>query len=228
VNPRQVKFIEVAPQVYQIRVKGANAFLLANRELTLIDTGLKGSSPIILDFLNLIHHSVEEITLILISHHHWDHVGSLAELKLLTKAKVAIHKRDIDNLPYPPPAACLLRHPPFSAFKKLMLASRGLFDILLEGGEVLGGLEIIHTPGHTLGSISFFHAPSQVLIVGDALNNRWGKLSPPPKLSCVNHSQAKEAIKKIADLNFHTLCFGHGKPLSHGAGERVKQLLQRF
>ena len=91
----------------------------------------------------------------------------------------------------------------------------------------LGGLEVIHTPGHTPGSISLFSPQRKLLIVGDALNNRYRDIRFPPKMVSISQAQAIDSIKNIARLDFDILCFGHGKPITGDASTRVRDLIKR-
>ena len=50
---------EVAPGVYQLMLAGVNMVLIAEKELTLIDTGLPGSLPGILNLVHRLGRSVE-------------------------------------------------------------------------------------------------------------------------------------------------------------------------
>ena len=153
--------MEIIPRVYQITSRGCNIILIVEEKLTLIDTGLRGSSPKIVSFIHNLGRSVKEISLIIITHNHLDHVGGLPELRKLTTVKVAAHKADISEseLPYPRVAQKLLHILPFSIFRPLVYAKPIEVDIQLEGEEILsrlGGLMVIHTPGHTPGSIGLF------------------------------------------------------------------------
>ena len=97
--------LEVVPQVYQLTIGATNIILIAEEELTLVDTGFPGSSAQVIDLINRLGRSVEEIRLIIITHNHFDHAGGLADLRKLTQVKVAAHKADFssagDPLPYP-------------------------------------------------------------------------------------------------------------------------------
>jgi len=226
--------VEIIPKVYQITYRSTNIILIAEEGLTLVDTGFRGSHPRIISFIRSLGRSVEDISLIIITHNHLDHVGGLIELKKLTRAKVAAHKADLNDsenqLPYPKIARKLLHIPPFSILRPLIYAKPGDIDIQLEGGEVLsplGGLEVIHTPGHTPGSISLFSPQKKLLIVGDALNNRRQNLRLPPKFVSTDLTQAVDSVKRIAQLDFDILCFGHGKPLTRDASTRVRDLIKK-
>ena len=200
------------PDIYQITIRGANMLLVVEEELTLIDTGHRGSAPEIVECIRQLGRSPEEISLIILTHNHIDHVGGLAELKQLTKARVAIHKTDIGER------------------KNLPSAKSEDIAIRLEGGEVLnplGGLEIIHTPGHTPGSISLFSPQNRLLIVGDAMRKRRDNLQLPFRTASFDLTQAKDSIRKMSLLNFDIICFGHGLPLAEDAHARAQDLAER-
>ena len=89
-------------------------------------------------------------------------------------------------------------------------------DISLEDGDsfdVLGKMEIIHTPGHTPGSISFYFPAIGLLIVGDALQCYGGRLGLPSRLFTGDMDQAKESIRRLAQLDVDILCFSHFPPM---------------
>jgi glyoxylase-like metal-dependent hydrolase (beta-lactamase superfamily II) len=226
--------MKITPQVYQITHRAANMILIAEEELTLIDTGFRGSSHRISSFIHSLGRSVEEISLIIITHNHLDHAGGLAELKKLTPAKVAAHKADLSDseqqLPYRSTVRRLLHLPPFSILRPLVYARLDDIDIKLEGGEVLsplGGLKVIHTPGHTPGSISLFSPQKRLLIVGDALNNRRRHLHFPPRMVSTDLAQAIDSVKRMAQLDFDILYCGHGQPITEGASTKVRDLTKQ-
>ena len=226
--------MEITHQVYQISHRGVNIILIAEERLTLIDAGFRNSPSHIINYIHRLGRSVEEISLIIITHNHLDHVGGLAELKTLTTAKVAAHMADISDsenqLPYRSTARRMLHIPPFSILRPLLYAKPGDIDIQLAGGEVLsplGGLEVIRTPGHTPGSISLFSPQKKLLIVGDTLNNRHNRLRICPKFVSTNVAQAIDSIKQIAQLDFDILCFGHGNPITEDATTRVRDLIKK-
>ena len=106
--------IQIRPNIYQLNslfgagVWGANIFLLVeSNNLTLIDTGFKGRAEGILSEIKKMGYVASDITRILVTHHHIDHVGSLAALKRATGAMVLAHPADIPyingELPHPGP-----------------------------------------------------------------------------------------------------------------------------
>ena len=226
--------MQVIPGLYQITIRYANIFLIVEGSLTLIDTGFRGSIPDLVDFIHQLGRSPEEIGLVILTHNHVDHTGGLAELRKITKAKVAAPRTDFaiegDTLPYPAgnylgkllkvPALASIRH-------RLALLSKDV-DILLDGGEmfpVLGGLQVVATPGHTAGSISLYTPQKKLLFVADALNKRHGILRLPLKTATTDSEQAIASIRKISRMDIDVMCFGHGRPLYEDAKERLSVLL---
>ncbi len=228
-----LKMLKVIPNVYQLTIRGVNIILIAQDKLTLIDTGFRGSSHLIVDFIRRLGRSPQEISLIIITHHHPDHIGSLNELKKLTQAKVAIHEADL--LPdMQPPSLKLITKTlailPFPFLNRFLNPELGEVEIKLKGGErlePLDGLLVIHTPGHTPGSISLFSAQRKLLITSDTINNRHRNLRLPPKSVSSNLSQAINSIETLAELEFEILLCGHGKPLTEDAKVKVMELAKK-
>ncbi len=225
---------EIIPNVYQLTIRASNVILIVEDKLTLIDTGLRGSSPQIVDFIHHLGRSPEEISLIILTHNHIDHMGSLVELKQLTSARTAVHKADIGERRYVPSTSSRYK----LTVTQLSSSLRSVFsikledvDIQLEGGETLsplGGLEVIHTPGHTLGSISLFSPKNKLLIAGDALRKRRRVLNLPPRMASSDLTQSVDSIKKIAQLDIEILCLGHGLPLFNDVHTKMKDLIERI
>jgi len=226
--------LEIIPNVYQIANRGANIILIVEEELTLVDTGFLGSSAQVTNFIHSLGRSVEEISLIIITHNHFDHAGGLAELTKLTRAEVAVHQADINDTegqsPYPRGIRGLLRIPFLATLRQRFLLSPDDVDIPLAGGEVLeplGGLEVVHTPGHTPGSISLYSPKYKLLIVGDALVKSHNAPQLPHRMVTTNYAQAMNSIRKMAQLDFDTLCFGHGRPLTGDVRTQLTELVEK-
>jgi glyoxylase-like metal-dependent hydrolase (beta-lactamase superfamily II) len=229
--------LEIMPDLYQITIRYANMFLIVENSLTLIDTGFRGSTPYIIEFVHKLGRKPEEISQIILTHNHLDHTGGLEELRKQTTAKVAAHKVDVhvpeDPIPYPAGniVGVLLRVPGLSVFRRQFVLEADRVDRVLEGGEtfdVLGGLQVVPTPGHTAGSISLYAPKHKLLIVGDALNKRGDILRMPLRTVSTNLQDAKSSIRRMAELDVEILCTGHGRPMMQNAKASLQALVARL
>jgi glyoxylase-like metal-dependent hydrolase (beta-lactamase superfamily II) len=230
----------VTKNVYQLsgrrgaRPSGANVFLLIDNGITVVDTGLSGKALSILKEVRRLGYKTSDVTHILLTHHHTDHVGSLAELKKATGAKVMAHIADapyIDGtLPQPGPSRPKWLARMLSPFDRMWASIPAEVDKLLNDGDelpILGGIKILHTPGHTPGSICLFIPQEKLVIVGDLLTNR---LRPglPSRIFTVDMVQEVNSIKKLAGLDFDIIAFGHGRPLLREGRQAVARLAEKL
>ena len=200
-----------------------NVYVVINgKELTLIDTGLPRNAKKILNYIQELGYQPSDISTIILTHFHLDHVGSALLLKNATKAKVAVHKEEVDYVSgkkRPPKLGNLF----YRAVSSIVKASPVQPDLILNDGDKIGHLRIIHTPGHTPGSISILDEERQVLFVGDSLRTKGNKVVGPSEEFSVDKTKAKESIGKIAALKFDIMLPGHGEPLRQGASDAVKK-----
>ena len=75
-----------------------NSFLLIGERPVVVDTGVPGSGPKILSALAREGFAPRDVSLILITHRHVDHIGSAASLKRDTGAPVAVQALDAEWL----------------------------------------------------------------------------------------------------------------------------------
>ena len=189
-------------------------------KLILIDTGLPGSSNKIIKKIEELGFKTDQISLIILTHAHLDHFGSVEQLQKITGAKVAIHKNDAPYLIEGKSAAVT----PISGFGKFMMrivknrSSKidGIKpDILIEDEMDLNVFgvkgKVISTPGHTEGSVSIF-LYSGKWIVGDTLGSSFGK--PAYGMFCNDLSKLKESIIKIKNSNAKEVYLSHGGKIS--------------
>lgn len=87
---------------------------------------------------------------ILLTHHHYDHVGAVERVKDVFDCPVYLHRRDCDMY-------------------------RKKVDVYMEDGDILyledEAIKVINTPGHTHGSVCFYSEKSRLCFTGDTIFN---------------------------------------------------------
>jgi glyoxylase-like metal-dependent hydrolase (beta-lactamase superfamily II) len=223
--------MEIIPGVHQVNGVNGCVYILVREELTLVDTGLPHNTRKIVQYIeDTLGRRSTEITTIVLTHYHVDHIGNAGELKALSGARVAIHEKDAGFL-----AGNLLRPVP-KDLQALAVKALGAFerpppfepDIRLTGGDTIAGLACIHTPGHTPGSICLLDSEKRVLFSGDLLRYTGAAIEGPPPLFTPDMDQARRSIRTIATLDFTILLSGHGVPLTAGAAEKVREFIRSF
>lgn len=187
----------------------ANAYLVNGK--ILVDVGMDGEL-VISELRKYIR--PEDLETIILTHCHYDHSGGAGVVAAATGARIAIHKDD----------APLLQNARASASDLFgMKAPRVFPDILLKGGELIGGLLVIHTPGHTPGGICLYDAGSKSLFSGDTVfqDGSFGRTD----LYGGNASMLVESIKKLTQLDVSVMYPGHGDIVIKDANEQIRMSL---
>lgn len=211
-----------------------NAYIIEDGDngVTLIDTGYEKSAQAIEEGIRSIGREPADVTNILLTHAHPDHLGSAAHLSA-SGTPVSIHGGDASI-------------PPEGILYQTMSAGPGLINWILfrlliarddhiefpafephhqlADGQVLdvaGGIEVIHTPGHTAGHVCLlWRRDSGVLLAGDVASNLMGL---GYMLGYDDLDTAKTSLRKLAEHEFEVAVFGHGRPTLSGASDRFSR-----
>ncbi|ACI20876.1 MULTISPECIES: MBL fold metallo-hydrolase [Thermodesulfovibrio] len=178
------------------------------KEAVVIDPG--DEPDLILDFIK-----EENLNLkyILCTHGHFDHIGSVKELRDETGAKVVLHEKDIE----------IYRNSPQIAmqFFGIEIEPQPEPDILIKNGEILNTgniqLTVIHTSGHSPGSVCFY--TDGYIFTGDTLFA--GSVGRTDIIGG-SMNELLNSLKKIASLPDETIVFpGHGPKTKIGIEKKT-------
>ncbi len=229
--------MEIAPGLHWVeRIWDAKVYVLIEGDrLRLVDAAMPGRADAIWRYLDDLGYPPQAVEEIWLTHGDVDHIGSVAALKARSGARVVAHRLDApliegraDRELGPVPLVGVWQRLSNWAIRRLFRYQPTAVDRPVEEGDELDGWRVVHTPGHTPGSVSFYHPARRIIIVGDAINHKLGRLGAPPRLFTPDMAQARASIRKIAALDFDVCCFGHGPPLTENASQRVQALARRL
>lgn len=218
--------MEIAPGVHRIgRLLGSDMHLIAEDQLTVIDPGMRGSRRSLMRYLRTIGRSIDELACVVLTHGHFDHVDGTDELVGgRDDVEVLMHGDDIAGLrrtlleALAAPSLAVRRGNLIQYLTRLPNGAKPVQDGDLL--PVLGGLEVIHTPGHTPGSICLFASRHRLLFTGDALEVVGGRLAHANAICSHDMDQARAGIARLCDFEVEAIALAHypiwrDRPLAH-------------
>jgi len=227
--------MEVVPGLHWVeRIWDTKVYVLFEAErVVIIDAATPGRATAVWRYLDSLGYAPEAVDEIWLTHADIDHMGSVASLKVGSGARLVAHRADAPLVEGSADRELGPVRLPRGYQRIFNWAVRHLFryqhtpvDRLVEDGESLGRWQVVHAPGHTPGSMCFYHPERKLIIVGDALNFRRGRLGAPPPMFTPDMAEAHASIRKIAALDFEICCFGHGPPLRENATRQVRAFAQ--
>ncbi len=145
-----------------------------------------------------------KVSLLVITHHHWDHIGAARELVDLLDLQVAAHPASVAQLEQPKGGP-------------VPIAPVSVDRLLNENDEVTVGsisFRVIHTPGHAKGQISLYSAAERVMFGGDTLfPNGYGRTD----IAGASDEETATTLIRLLDLPDDVAVYpGHGKETTIG------------
>jgi len=238
----------VAPGVWGMKDIFVNLYIINNpseNNWWLVDAGVSWSGSKIKGMAEILFGAGSHPAAIILTHGHFDHVGSVKKLAEEWNIPVYAHPLEVPYLTglssYPPadPGAGggLMADLSFLYPKKPINIANRIVS-LPQGGTIPGLPEwkYLHTPGHAPGHISLFRESDKILISGDAVVTtkaesalsimfQLKKLSGPPKYFTSDWLSAASSVKQLADLEPEIIASGHGRPLR---GESMRKSLHNL
>lgn len=211
-------------EISRIPMGKSNSYLIKGKDgFILVDAGMPGKSKNVLKTLNNYNAKFDDIDLIIVTHVHNDHVGSLHDIKKNSNALVLVHEKEKNYLKrgynkFPDGTMAFSKI--ISSLANNLFLSKDQFepveaDIIIDDGFDLSDYgvngRIIHTPGHTEGSISII-IENKFCITGDTLFNMFLNSVYPPFAN--DEEELLESWKKIRKQNCKKYYPGHGRKFS--------------
>lgn len=194
------------------------AYLIYGKQICLIDCGVSSSDAIIFDYVKKTGRDPEEISMLIFTHSHPDHIGGSIGITRQTGCRVAAH---VDAKPWIEDVECQYRERPILNFYSLVEGSVEI-DLALQDGDNLDigdnqTLKVVHTPGHSRGSISLIYEEEGALFSGDAIPMSGGVPIYEDVLASVR------SIRKLKETKGLNILFASWDEPCHG--DRVYTLM---
>ena len=198
-----------------------------------VDAGQPKKGPAFLAGLFRASIEPEEVQLILLTHAHWDHMGSAAELKGITGAPLAVHEKEVGwveqgSPPLPPGVTAWGR--------ALMVVQRLVMPLITVppasvdralGDEVVSLAEygipgvVAPTPGHSPGSVSVVLETGEAFVGDLAMNRLPLRASPGLPIFADDLDEVIRSWRRLLELGVKTVYPAHGKPFDVGVMRRI-------
>jgi glyoxylase-like metal-dependent hydrolase (beta-lactamase superfamily II) len=222
-----MKTTTLTPNMTQLtRLRFVNAYLVREDDgLTLVDTTTGGSADALLAAAAVAGAPVRRIAL---THGHGDHVGSLDALKGRLGDEVEVLMPELDARIHAGEKVVEGKLP--GSWPKL----RTRPDVLLAGGDRVGSLEVVPSPGHSPGHVAFLDTRDRTLIAGDvfttyggaAVSNHFHLRFPLAAMATWDRDADLESARRLRALDPALLVVGHG-PALRGPGAALDRAIAR-
>jgi glyoxylase-like metal-dependent hydrolase (beta-lactamase superfamily II) len=165
-----------------------------------------------------------DVRLILLTHAHWDHMGSAAELKRITGAPLAVHENEVEWVERGDPPL----PPGVTPWGRVVIAIHRLVMPLIKvpparvdlryGDEPVSLAEfgipgtVVPTPGHSPGSVSIVLETGEAFVGDLAMNRMPLRLSPGLPIFADDIEPVVRSWRRLFEFGVTTVFPAHGKP----------------
>ncbi|HEV7329957.1 MAG TPA: MBL fold metallo-hydrolase [Flavisolibacter sp.] len=241
------KLREVAPDVAYYTNQIVNLVMIGKPgdNWVLVDAGMPKSGDEIIKATEERFGINNSPSAIILTHGHFDHVGSIVDLVLEWNVPVYAHPMEVPFLTgeqaYPEPDTSVaggMLAKISSYYPNEPVDIREALQMLPPDGSVpnLPGWQWIHVPGHSPGQVALFRQIDGLLISADALITvkqdsmykvlvQKEEVCGPPVYLTTDWDAAYESVKRLEMLRPQTVIPGHGTAMQ---GEELKQGLERL
>jgi glyoxylase-like metal-dependent hydrolase (beta-lactamase superfamily II) len=217
----------LAAKIWTIPLGIDQCYVIQDEGTILIDGGELKKGRVFKNALEKLSIDPKEIQLIVLTHGHFDHVGSVRDIKRITGAKIAIHQLDkfylemglvvippgvtlwgkISRFLFLKPFVSFFRFPGVKADVILGNEDLSLADYGIQG-------EVIYTPGHTPGSVSVLLKTGEAFVGDLAMNKFPMRITPGLPIFAEDKSKVKKSLELLLQKGARIIYPAHGKPFN--------------
>lgn len=241
---------EVGSQVHVVEASHTNFVLIVDGdEVTIVDSGYPKDRQLVEASVRELGRSLGDVTAMLLTHAHVDHIGSAEWLRQDFGVPVHCHadeaaqaRGEVEQRISEQDLLIRLWRPGVLKFVLNVVASGGLNpthvkEVTTFSGpgqlDVPGHPVAVPTPGHTSGHVGF-HLPDRgVLLSGDALVtvDVWDHSDRGPQLLRApfnhDHDQTLDSLRHFEELDAEAVIPGHGLPFRGSPALAVQEVRRR-
>jgi glyoxylase-like metal-dependent hydrolase (beta-lactamase superfamily II) len=238
----------VAAGVWRIKDIFVNAYIVStDAGWVLVDAGLKTTYSRIRKVAETLFGKDSRPDVVVLTHAHFDHVGSLKRLAEEWDVSVLAHPLEIPYL------TGLSKYPPADPtvgggmmvymswmYPRGPINMDGRIVPLAQDGSIssMPGWRSIHTPGHAPGHISLYREGDGCLIAGDAfvttdqrkasaVASQRREIHGPPPYFTPDWQSSAASVRELARLKPNIIATGHGKAYYGTLGQQALDRLAR-
>ena len=220
--------------IYPIPLGIDQGYIIQGEGVVMIDGGAPKKIKAFINGIKKNSIKPESIKLLILTHGHWEHIGSAKDIKEVTGAKIAMHKREKDWLEKslkPLPRGVTLWGKIFAKIITMFMPFVHIpatnVDILL-GDEEFSLAEfgiagkVISTPRHSPGSVSIVLETGDAFVGDLAMNAFPLRLSPGLPIFAEDLQKVKDSWKLLLEYGAKMIYPAHGKPFPT---EKIRNVL---
>lgn len=222
---------KIAPNFFCIdthdlnRKERTSAYLLIDEKIALVETSASPSVPYIIEGLNELQISLEDIDYVIVTHIHLDHAGGVGLfLQSCPNAKLVVHPRGVAHMVDPSRLIASAKSVYGNEFERLFdpilpVEPERIIEARHEDILSLGHhqLTFYHTEGHAKHHISMHYSATNGLFVGDTTGVCYPEMAqeaidliiPSTSPNQYDPETMEQSIQLYETLNVRELYFGH-------------------